>query len=90
MAKKPNWLAAALFYMIFIIGLLVFVIQPSLGGSLWHLVKLSSLFGLVTYATFDLTNQAVLKDWPTAISVIDIAWGVIITTLSSLVIYWVF
>ncbi len=87
MAPKVNWLAALAFYMLFILGLLVFVIQPALVEQ--NLVKLlltAALFGLVTYSTYDLTNLATVKDWPILITAVDLAWGmslsVIVSTLS--------
>ncbi len=81
MIKKPNYLAAFSFYIIFVIGLMVFVIVPSLNlKDLNHLLVYAPLYGLVTYATFDLTSEAVFKDWPTAISIIDILWGIILSS----------
>lgn len=88
MADKAMLLPALLFYLIFITGLVVFVILPSLSeGSLASLISKAALFGLVTYATFDLTNQAVLKNWPLSITLIDIAWGMFITTTSSIIVF---
>ncbi len=90
MAPKVNWGAALVFYLIFILGLLVFVIQPALAAeSLKQAVIMAALFGLVTYATYDLTNLATLKDWPLIITIVDLAWGVslsvIVSTLSMLI-----
>jgi uncharacterized membrane protein len=83
MAKNVNWVAAVLFYIIFIIGMVVFVIQPALTAqSLSTAILLGALFGLVTYATYDLTNLATLEGWPMTLVVVDIIWG---TTLSVLV-----
>ncbi|KAF0223920.1 MAG: hypothetical protein FD133_471 [Erysipelotrichaceae bacterium] len=90
MAPKVNWIAAFVFYLIFILGLLVFVIQPALAAeSLTQGIFMAALFGLVTYATYDLTNLATLKDWPLIITIVDLAWGislsVIVSTLSILI-----
>jgi uncharacterized membrane protein len=83
MAKNVNWVAAVLFYIIFIVGMVVFVIQPALTAqSLSTAILLGALFGLVTYATYDLTNLATLEGWPMTLVVVDIIWG---TTLSVLV-----
>lgn len=83
MAKNVNWSAAVLFYIIFIVGMVVFVIQPALTAqSLSTAILLGALFGLVTYATYDLTNLATLEGWPMTLVVVDIIWG---TTLSVLV-----
>ncbi len=80
MATRPNFVAAAAFYLIFIFGLVVFVIVPALNKeSLGHAALYGALFGLVTYATFDLTSQAVFKNWPTAITLIDMAWGTLLS-----------
>jgi uncharacterized membrane protein len=86
MAKSVNWPAALIFYLIFILGLLVFVIQPALAdGSLIKALGMAALFGLVTYATYDLTNLATLRDWPILITVIDLTWGTALSTLVTLI-----
>jgi uncharacterized membrane protein len=85
MAPGVNWPAAILFYLLFIVGILVFVVLPGLkSGSTRDMLLRAALFGLITYATYDLTNLAILKDWPVMISVVDMAWG---TTLSVIVSY---
>lgn len=85
MSKKPNFIAAGLFYLLFLVGLVYFVINPSIiNNDLPKLFISSGLFGLITYATYDLTNLATLKDWPLKITIIDLIWG---TTLSILVSY---
>jgi uncharacterized membrane protein len=86
MAKSINWPAALIFYLIFILGLVVFVIQPALAdGSLIKGLGMAALFGLVTYATYDLTNLATVRDWPIIITVIDLAWGTTLSTLVTLI-----
>jgi len=76
MAPSPNWAVAISFYLLFIIGLLVFVIVPGLkANSLPATILKAAFFGLVTYATYDLTNLATLKDWPVLVSIVDIVWG---------------
>lgn len=85
MAPSVNWLAALLFYMLFIVGILVFVVLPGLkSGSTRDTLLRAALFGLITYATYDLTNLATLRDWPLVLSVVDMLWG---TTLSLIVSY---
>lgn len=79
-ADNPNLLSASLFYLIYIVGLVVFVIHPafeksSISSALMH----GALFGLVAYSTFDLTSMAVFKNWPAKITVIDLLWGTILT-----------
>ena len=76
MSDKPNWIAAMLFYLIFIAGLVFFVINPALDKESWKQALLSGIFfGLISYATYDLTNLATLRDWPIKITIIDLLWG---------------
>lgn len=82
MTDQINWVAAVLFYIIFVAGMLFFVINPALkDNSLMVALGVCALYGFLTYATYDLTNLATLKDWPLTITVIDLIWG---TTLSAL------
>ena len=76
MGEKPNLIAAAAFYLIFITGVVFFVINPALEKGSWIYALLTGLFfGFVTYATYDLTNLATIKDWPLKITIIDLIWG---------------
>ncbi|HMS23663.1 MAG TPA: DUF2177 family protein [Candidatus Saccharibacteria bacterium] len=87
MTDKPNWLAAIAFYLIFIAGLTIFVVYPGWKES-YSLIKiglLGALFGLVTYATYDLTNQATLKNWPYIVTIVDLIWGTLLTASVSVV-----
>lgn len=78
-ADKPNWLAAGVFYGLFLVGLVVFVLRPlSDDASLVTVALRGAFFGLVTYATYDLTNLATLKGWPLTISLIDMGWGMVL------------
>ena len=73
---NPNWAAAIAFYLLFVLGLLVFVVVPGLQtGSIKKVLLLGALFGLITYATYDLTNLATVKDWPWIVTVVDLLWG---------------
>jgi uncharacterized membrane protein len=86
MGPKVVWPAAILFYLLFIVGLLVFVIRPTLlGGEPLQALFFGALFGLISYATYDLTNLATLKDWPLVVTVVDLAWGALLGGLVSLV-----
>lgn len=88
MAPNVNWAAAILFYMIFIVGIMVFVLQPALEKqSLMHALIMGAFFGFVTYATYDLTNLATLKDWPITITIIDLIWGTVLSSSVSVVSY---
>jgi uncharacterized membrane protein len=84
MAEPPNLYAAGLFYLIFIFGLVYFVINPGMAEKRIRDVAIKGgIFGLVTYATFDLTNQSVLKGWPWIVTIIDLVWGTFICTAVS-------
>jgi uncharacterized membrane protein len=83
-ADRVNWPAAVLFYLLFTAGMALFAVQPALGqGSLVRALILGVLYGLCTYATYDLTNLATLKGWPFPIVVVDIAWGMFLSGLVS-------
>lgn len=82
MADKVNRVGALLFYIVFIIGLVLFVIDPH-RDHLWLGILYGGAFGLVTYATYDLTNLATLKNWPVTITVIDLVWGTFVTAATS-------
>lgn len=84
MAPNPNWIVAIVFYLLFIVGLLFFVIVPGLKDNTRKTTLLkATLFGLVTYATYDLTNLATLKDWPALLSIVDMLWGAALSLLVS-------
>lgn len=84
MATQPNLIFAALFYIIYVYGLLVFALRPhaALKGFSKTAVT-AALFGFIVYASYDLTNLAVLKNWPVDLALIDITWGVFISTVST-------
>lgn len=86
MTENVNWLAAVLFYLLFIAALIFFVIIPGLESkSLLYTILSGAFFGLVTYATYDLTNLATLKDWPLLITIVDLFWGMTLgATVSAL------
>jgi uncharacterized membrane protein len=84
LAEQPNALAAALFYLLFLAGLVHFVIGRAVAeGSLRRAVLDGGFFGLVTYATWDLTSLAVLADFPAALVPIDLAWGAVLAAAVS-------
>jgi uncharacterized membrane protein len=89
MAPQVNWTAAIVFYLLFIVGILVFVVLPGLKeNSLKATVARAVLFGLITYATYDLTNLATVKDWPLLVTVVDLVWGMVLTTLVGIAGYY--
>jgi uncharacterized membrane protein len=79
LSPKVHWGAALLFYLLYVAGLLVFVVRPALlrGAPLEALLP-GALFGLICYATYDLSNMATLKDWPLIVTVVDLAWGTVL------------
>ncbi len=88
LAKKANYLAAIIFYLIYLIALLYFVIDPAINQkNLGLLIESASIFGFITYATYDLTNLASLKSWPIKITIIDILWGTFISLSVSYLTY---
>ena len=72
--------AAVAFYLLYLVGVVVFAIAPALGTGTWKTALLhGSLFGLIAYATFDLTNLAILPGWPLSVALVDMVWGGVLT-----------
>lgn len=85
-----KWTAAIIFYMLYIVGILFFAVNPSLKDSSWLTALVNgAVFGAMCYATYDLTNMATIAKWPLVIVVIDIAWGMVLTGLVSVGTYLV-
>jgi uncharacterized membrane protein len=80
LATRPNWAAAVIFYLVYVLGIVAFASQPADNG--WQALGLGALFGLVVYATYDLTNLATIRDWPVTLVAVDLIWG---TALSAAV-----
>lgn len=77
---EVNWIAAIIFYLVFIVGIVFFAVYPALQeGSLMKAILWGAAFGFFTYATYDLTNLATLRDWPVLVVVVDIIWGTVLT-----------
>jgi uncharacterized membrane protein len=82
LSDDVNWAAAVIFYLIYIVGILFFAVRPAIAGNSWReAALLGGLFGFFTYATYDLTNMATIRNWPIAIVAIDILWGVCLCVL---------
>ena len=76
MRAGVNWPAAIIFYLLYIVGIAFFVVYPAMEqGSWFYALWTGALFGLICYATYDLTNLATLKDWPLKVTVVDLIWG---------------
>ncbi len=79
-----NWVAAVIFYLVFLLGLTFFATYPAVAKStLLMAVLLGGLFGFFTYATYDLTNLATIKNWPLSLTIVDILWGTVLGALVS-------
>ncbi|OGS71095.1 MAG: hypothetical protein A3F91_10295 [Flavobacteria bacterium RIFCSPLOWO2_12_FULL_35_11] len=90
MRPDINWAAAIIFYLLFIVGLVQFVITPALEKNSWmHALLFGALFGLITYATYDLTNLATLKDWPLLVTIVDLIWGAVLAAAVSSITYFI-
>ncbi|WP_028280944.1 DUF2177 family protein [Arthrobacter sp. H5] len=91
LADKPNFVYAAVFYLIYIAGIVLFAVQPSLAAQSWGAaLGYGAALGFFAYATYDLTNASTLKRWPAVVVVIDLAWGTVLTALITLTTYLVF
>jgi len=90
MATEPKLIAGLAFYLLYALGAIIFVVIPALSKqSLVYALQYGALFGLFCYMTYDLTNLAVIRDFPTRLAFIDIAWGSFVTAIVSGVAYWV-
>jgi len=90
MRPSPNWGVAILFYLLYLAGLIFFVIHPALEKQSWKYALFAGMFfGFITYATYDLTNLATLKNWPVIITAIDLIWGSVLGGLVSVVTWYV-
>ncbi len=76
MATDVNYVAAVLFYLMYVGGIVIFAVGPALENGRWMTaLAYGALLGLVAYGTYDLTSQATLKQWSTAVTIVDMAWG---------------
>ena len=90
MAARPNLLPAFIFYLIYAIALAIIIVVPATKGTVDYrnVFLLGMLFGLAAYGTYDLTNQATLKQWPTLVTIVDLTWGALLTgTVSAVAVY---
>ena len=90
MASEPKLLAGLAFYVLYALGVCIFVIVPALSKqSLIYALQYGALFGFFCYMTYDLTNLAVVRNFPTQLAFIDMAWGSFVTALCAGFAYWV-
>jgi uncharacterized membrane protein len=83
MAAQPNLAAAALFYVLYAAGVTIFVVRPRAPGDRLGAAGWGALFGFMAFMTYDLTNLATLRDWPVALSALDVAWGCLSTAIAA-------
>jgi uncharacterized membrane protein len=84
LSDQVNWVAAIIFYLIFIAGIIIFAVLPAIEkDSMLRAIIFGALFGFFTYATYDLTNLATLKGWPVTIVIIDMIWGMVLSGVVS-------
>lgn len=89
LAEKPNLAAAAVFYVLYVTGILVLAVLPALEkGGFGRAAMLGAFVGLFAYGTYDLTNHATIRDWPLRLTVVDMFWGTILTSLAACAGYW--
>ncbi|MEK9970411.1 MAG: DUF2177 family protein [Ferrovibrio sp.] len=88
--EMPVWPAAILFYLLYAAGVILFVLRPALndGASPFNAALWGAFFGLVAYGTYDLTNHATLRGWPLSVTVVDMAWGALLTAIASGIGVW--
>lgn len=88
--EKPNWLAGVVFYLLFVVGVMIFAVLPAVDADEARQAMLyGALFGFFTYATYDLTNLATLKGWPLVIVFVDITWGIVLSTTVATASYFI-
>jgi uncharacterized membrane protein len=87
---RPVWAAAALFYAVFVVGLILFVINPAVAaGSVGQAILMGAAFGFVAYATYDLTSYATIQNYPLSVAIVDMIWGSVLAALVSGSTVWV-
>lgn len=90
MAIEPKLLAGLAFYLLYALGVCIFVVIPALSKQSWiYALQYGALFGFFCYMTYDLTNLAVVRNFPTQLAFIDIAWGSFVTAICASFAYWV-
>ncbi len=90
MAQEMRWGAAGSFYLVYILGLVFFVIAPAIRENSWIQALLcGAFFGFIAYATYDLTNLATLDKWPATLAFFDMLWGSFVSGAVALITYWI-
>jgi len=90
MKTNVNYAAAIIFYLLFVAGVVIFIVMPAIEKNSWfHALLFGALFGLISYGTYDLTNLATIKDWPLLVTIIDLIWGAFIASSVSVLTYFI-
>jgi uncharacterized membrane protein len=86
MAQRPFIPAAIIFYLLYIAGLTYLVVLPALSADQFQsAIGRGAIFGLVAYGTYDLTNLAIIRNWPVNVTIIDLVWGTLLTAITAAV-----
>lgn len=83
MGPPFKWWAAGAFYLLFPLGLVIFAVLPQADSPVWKAALMGALFGFFAYSTYDLTNLAIIKNWPVGLTFIDMAWGTLVSGISA-------
>ena len=85
LAEQPNLAIGGVFYLVYVIGIVVFAVLPALEARSWlHAAGFGALLGLVAYGTYDITNLSTLRNWPLALSLVDLSWGIAVSAAAAL------
>jgi uncharacterized membrane protein len=87
MSQTPNLIPVIIFYLIYAAGLAFLILAPAVKNNtaLLQVFIMGAVFGLVAYGTYDLTNQATLKDWPVIVTIVDLIWGTLLTGVVAII-----
>ena len=81
---QPNLLIAGLFYLLFVAGLVILAVVPALNGGSWvNALLMGAVLGLVAYGTYDITNLSTLKGWSLTVTLADLAWGTVLSSVAA-------
>ena len=84
LAENFSPVPAVVFYLLYVVGMLIFALSPAFATGKWTTAALyGALFGFFAYATYDLTSHATIRGWPAIITVVDICWGTLVTSVSA-------
>jgi uncharacterized membrane protein len=90
LSAQVNWPPAVLFYLLYIVGVLIFAVAPAIRqASVLKALLYGALFGFFTYMTYELTNMATIAHWPLKVVVIDILWGMMLSAIVAAISYYI-